>query len=159
MNKTKDFEDFIKTNFLPLWTDFLDFEIQRSLKCIKFMGSPNAYIIMQIIAWNQHLTIIAQTKYINREDVRIKWFEDSKHGSKSKMKLSYSLVSDLSGLSIETVRRHVKKMIDQGWVTYKKSSGIQYRASEENMKKLADNLNVQEVSLLARFLAKVEKLR
>ena len=100
------------------------------------MGSPNAYIIMQIIVLNQHLTIIAQSKYVNREDVRMKWFEDSKHGSKSKMKLSYSLVSDLSGLSIEP-RKAREKMIDQGWVTYKKSSGIQFRASEENMKKLA----------------------
>ena len=159
MKYTKDFEDFIKVNFLPLWTDFLDFEIQRSLKCINFMGNPNAYIIMQIIAWNQHLTIIAQSRYVNREDVRKKWFEDSKFGSKSKMKLSYSLVSELSGLSIETIRRHVKKMIAQGWVTYSKSSGIEFRGTEENMKNLADNLNVQEVSLLARFLAKVEKLR
>ena len=109
MKKTSDFESFIKKNFLSLWTDFLHFEIQRSLECIKFMGSPNAYIIMQIIAWNQHLSIIAKSKYLNRDDVRKKWFEDSKFGTTDKMKLSYSLVAQLSGLSIETIRRHVKR--------------------------------------------------
>ena len=159
MDKSQDFEDFIKKNFLPLWTDFLDFEIQRSLMCIKMFESPNAYIIMQIICWNQQLSLIKNSKYMKREEVRLKWFEDSKYGNDDKKKLSYSLVSELSGLSIETIRRHVKKMIDNGWVTYSKREGIQFRATEENMKNLADQLNVKEVSLLSRFLAKIEKLK
>ena len=159
MYKSDDFEAFIKKNFLTLWTDFLEFEIQRSLMCIKMFENPNAYIIMQIICWNQQLSIIRKSKYIEREEVRLKWFEDSKFGNVDKMKLSYSLVSELSGLSIETIRRHVKTMIDKGWVTYSKKAGIEFRASEENMKDLADNLNVKEVSLLSRFLAKIEKLK
>ena len=123
------------------------------------MGSPNAYIIMQIIAWNQHLSIIKKSKYLNRDDVRKKWFENSKFGSGDKMKLTYSLVSQLSGLSIETIRRHVKKMINDGWVKYNKKEGILFRASEDNLKKLADELNVKEVDLLSRFLTKIEKLK
>ncbi len=75
------------------------------------------------------------------------------------MKLTYSLVSQLSGLSIETIRRHVKKMINDGWVKYNKKEGILFRASEDNMKKLADELNVKEVDLLSRFLTKIEKLK
>ena len=35
-------------------------------------------------------------------------------------KLTYSLVSELTGLSIETIRRQVKKLINDGWVTYTK---------------------------------------
>ena len=159
MDKSQDFEEFIKKNFLPLWTDFLDFEIQRSLMCIKMFESPNAYIIMQIICWNQQLSLIKNSKYMKREEVRMKWFEDSKHGNDDEKKLSYSLVSELSGLSIETIRRHVKKMIDNGWVTYSKRDGIEFRATEENMKNLADQLNIKEVSLLSRFLAKIEKLK
>jgi len=159
MYKSEDFQAFIKKNFLPLWTDFLDFEIQRSLMCIKMFQSPNAYIIMQIICWNQQLSIIKKSNYIEREEVRTKWFEYSKHGNNDKKKLSYSLVSELSGLSVETIRRHVKKMIDNGWVTYSKREGIEFRATEENMKNLADKLNVKEVSLLSRFLAKIEKLK
>ena len=92
MYKSEDFEAFIKKNFLALWTDFLDFEIQRSLKCIKFMGSPNAYVIMQIIAWNQHLTIIAQSKYMKRDDVREQWFKDSKQVNASKMKFCNKII-------------------------------------------------------------------
>tara|TARA_B100001741_G_C16216269_1_gene442703 strand:+ start:136 stop:618 length:483 start_codon:yes stop_codon:yes gene_type:complete len=159
MKTTEDFEEFIKKNFLPLWTDFLHFEIQRSLECIKFMGSPNAYIIMQIIAWNQHLSIISKSKYLNRDDVRQKWFEESKSESVDRMKLSYSLVAQLSGLSVETIRRHVKKMIAEGWVRYNKKEGILFRANEENMKKLADELNVKEVNLLSRFFTRIEKLK
>ncbi len=159
MNNPDEFEQFIKKNFLPLWTDFLDFEIQRSLKCIKMFKSPNSYIIMQIICWHQQLSIIRQSKYIERENVRKKWFENSKFGNADKMKLSYSLVSDLSGLSIETVRRHVAKMISNGWVIYSKRKGIEFRATEKNMKDLADKLNVQEVTLLSRLLAKIETLK
>ena len=159
MYKSQDFALFIKKNFLPLWTDFLDFEVQRSLKCIKMFESPNAYIIMQIICWNQQLSIIKRSKYMEREEVRSQWFEDAKYGNDDKKKLSYSLVSELSGLSVETIRRHVKKMIDKGWVTYSKRDGIEFRATEENMKDLADNLNVQEVDLLSRFLSKVERLK
>ena len=159
MYKSDDFEAFIKKNFLPLWTDFLEFEIQRSLMCIKMFKNPNAYIIMQIICWNQQLSLIKNSKYMKREEVRMKWFEDSKYGNDDKKKLSYSLVSELSGLSIETIRRHVKKMIDNGWVTYSKREGIEFRATEENMKNLADKLNVMEVNLLSRFLAKIEKLK
>ncbi len=159
MYKSEDFEAFIKKNFLSIWTDFLEFEMQRSLMCIKMFENPNAYIIMQIICWNQQLSIIKKSKYMEREDVRMKWFEDSKYGNNDKKKLSYSLVSELSGLSIETIRRHVKKMIDNGWVTYSKREGIEFRATEENMKNLADQLNIKEVSLLSRFLAKIEKLK
>ena len=159
MTNSKDIEVFIKKNFLNVWTDFLEFEIQRSLMCIKMFKTPNAYIIMQIICWNQQLSIIKRSKYIEREEVRMKWFEDSRHGNSDKKKLSYSLVSELSGLSIETIRRHVKKMIDNGWVTYSKREGIVFRATEKNMKNLADKLNVMEVSMLSRFLAKIEKLK
>ena len=159
MNKSIDFQHLIKKNFLPIWTEFLNFEIQRSLQCIKLFESPNAYIIMQIICWNQQLSIISRSKYIEREDVRNKWFHDSKFGNIDKMKLSYSLVSELSGLSIETIRRHVKKMIDNGWVSYSKKEGIQFRANDENMRKLADELNVKEVNLLSRLLAKIDQFK
>ena len=50
-------------------------------------------------------------------------------------------------------------MINEGWVKYNKQEGILFRASEENMKKLADELNVKEVNLLSRFLTKIEKLK
>ena len=159
MNKIEDYEVFIKKNFLPIWTNFLDLEIQRSLKFIKFMGSPNAYIIMQVIAWHQNLSVASEIKDADWEESRQKWFHDSKYGSSNKMKLSYTLVSELSGLSVETIRRHVKKMINDGWVSYNKKNGIQFRATEENFRNLADNLNIQEVKLLARFLAKVNQLK
>ena len=159
MSKTNEFEELIKKNFLPIWTDFLDLEIQRSLKFIKFIGSPNAYIILQIIAWHQNLSVASEIKDADWDESRQKWFEDSKFGNSSKMKLSYTLVSELSGLSIETVRRHVKKMIENGWVIYNKNKGIQFRATEENFKNLADKLNIEEVKLLARFLAKVDQLK
>ncbi len=64
MKKEEEIQEFVKQNFLPLWTDFLDFEIQRSLRCIKMFQTPNAYIIMQIICWNQQLSIIKKSKYI-----------------------------------------------------------------------------------------------
>ena len=51
------------------------------------------------------------------------------------MKLSYSLASELSEFSIETVKRHVKKMIEQNLVQYSKKGRVKLRVYEKKNKK------------------------
>ena len=69
----------------------------------------------------------------------------------------WGLISSLTSLSIETVRRHVKKLKDNKWVYYSKKEGVKYSPSEENNKFLADIFNHKEVKDLGRFLDIIEK--
>lgn len=156
MKKQQEFLSLIKEDFLSIWTDFLDFEIQRSLRCIKFMGSPNSFIIMQIIFWHQQLILLSEENTINRAKVLKRLLNSSYHLNKSKMKLTYSLVSQLSGLSIETVRRHIKRFTVDKWVVYSKKNGIEFNVNELNMRRFEQELNIHEIELLSKFLSKIE---
>ena len=128
---TFNYEALIKKKFLQLCTDFLYFEILRSLECVKIFKSPNTYIIMQIILWNQQLSKLKESEYQKREIIRNKCFDDSKFGNKDNVKLSYTLVSELFGLSIETVKRHVKMIIKQNWVQYSKKGKVKFIANKD----------------------------
>jgi hypothetical protein len=55
------------------------------------------------------------------------------------------------------VRRHVKKLEENNWVSYSKKEGVKFSPSEENNKFLADVFNVKEVKDLGHFLDIIEK--
>jgi DNA-binding GntR family transcriptional regulator len=54
----------------------------------------------------------------------------------------------------ETVRRSVKKLAEQGWVTVDKKNGISYSPSTVNQEKLL-MLNEWEVTHLGRLLKRL----
>ena len=85
------------------------------------------------------------------------WFKLSKTGFKTRTVLTYSLISSLTSLSIETVRRQVKKLEKNNWVFYTKKDGVKFCPSEKNNKFLAEVFNVKEVRDLGRFLDIIEK--
>ena len=66
--------------------------------------------------------------------------------------LTYSLISELTSLSIETVRRQIKKLIMKNWVSYSKKKGVILMSSEENTEYLANTFNKKEVQNLGRFM-------
>ena len=73
--------------------------------------------------------------------------------------LTYTLISELTSLSIETVRRQVKKLQSNKWVSYSKKEGVKYNPSDDNNKFLTDNFNVSEVENLGNFLDIIDKRR
>jgi DNA-binding Lrp family transcriptional regulator len=71
--------------------------------------------------------------------------------------LTYTLISELTSLSIETVRRQVKKLEENNWVSYSKKEGVKYNPNEENNNFLAGNFNVMEVEGLGQLLDVIEQ--
>ena len=150
-------EKVLQQNFVAIWHHFLSFEISRSKFAVETWGSGNAYLIFQVIAWHHILVMMDETNaQIRKEAVQV-WFELSKSGFKTRSVLTYSLISSLTSLSIETVRRQVKKLEKKHWVLYSKKEGVKFCPSEENNKFLADVFNVKEVRDLGRFLDVIEK--
>jgi hypothetical protein len=87
------------------------------------------------------------------------WLKFSKKNYNNKSVLTYSLISVLSGLSIETIRRHVDILSKNKWVKYTIKKGVTYSPSEENNRQLAEVINIKENKMLIDFLKLLEKLK
>ncbi len=150
-------ENFLLQNFVNIWHHFLSFEINRSKYAVENFGSANAYLIFQVIAWHHILVMMDEAEAQIRDEAVELWFKLTRSGFKSRTVLTYSLISSLTSLSIETVRRQVKKLEKNNWVSYSKKEGVKFSPSQENNKFLANDFNVKEVKDLGRFLDVIEK--
>ena len=151
--------EVLKNNFLSVWHHFLLFEIERSRAGVIAWGNANGYLVFQVIAWH-YIVIISVNSDTNFRDDAIKlWLKFSRSGFETNTVLTYTLISKLTSLSIETVRRQVKKLQSNKWVSYSKKEGVKYNPSDENNKFLTDNFNVSEVENLGNFLDIIEKRR
>ena len=113
-------ENFIQQNFIGMWHHFLYFEINRSNFAVETFGSANAYLIFQVIAWHHILVMIDQAEAKVRKEAVELWFKLTETGFKTRTDLTYSLISSLTSLSIETIRRQVKKLEKQLGYLFKK---------------------------------------
>ena len=152
-----DHTSLIQNKFSSIWPHFLLFEIMRSKTATKAWGSANGYLIFQVIAWHHVLILTtAMDSKLRKEAVDL-WYKFSKTGFDTNTALSYTLISELTSLSIETVRRQVKKLEQNNWVSYSKKEGVKYNPSEENNEYLAETFNVKEVQNLGKLLDLIEK--
>ena len=151
--------EFLKDNFLSVWHHFLLFEIERSKAGVKAWGNANGYLVFQVIAWHHVVILSANSDTKFRDDAVQLWLKFSRSGFETNTVLTYTLISELTSLSIETVRRQVKKLQSNKWVSYSKKEGVKFNPSDENNKFLTDNFNVSEVENLGNFLDIIEKRR
>ena len=151
--------EFLKNNFLSVWHHFLLFEIERSRAGVKAWGNANGYLVFQVIAWHYVVILSANSDTKFRDDAVQLWLKFSRSGFETNTVLTYTLISELTSLSIETVRRQVKKLQSNNWVSYSKKEGVKFNPSDENNKFLTDNFNVSEVENLGNFLDIIEKKR
>ena len=151
--------EFLKDNFLSVWHHFLLFEIERSRAGVKAWGNANGYLVFQVIAWHHVVILSANSDTKFRDDAVQLWLKFSRSGFDTNTVLTYTLISELTSLSIETVRRQVKKLQSNKWVSYSKKEGVKYNPSDDNNKFLTDNFNVSEVENLGNFLDIIDKRR
>ena len=79
------------------------------------------------------------------------WFKISKAELESSTVLTYSLIADLTSLSIETVRRQVKKLEENNWVSILRKR-CDIKLSDKNIEYLVHTFNKNEVKNLGRFM-------
>ena len=158
--KPEAYKSLIENNFSEIWFQFLYFEVMRSRDCVRFMkNNPNGYLILQVISWHHGLVLLSENKNQDRKNFVKSWEASAKSTTKPKKKLTYSLVSELTGLSIETIRRQVKKLISDGWVTYTKKEGIIYMPNIDKAKEMTENLNPKEINRFVNLLSNIDKIR
>ena len=158
--KPDEYKSLIENNFSEIWFQFLYFEVMRSRDCVRFMkNNPNGYLILQVISWHHGLVLLSENKNQDRKNFVKSWEGSSKSKTKPNKKLTYSLVSELTGLSIETIRRQVKKLINERWVTYSKKEGIIYMPHIDKAKEMTENLNPKEIDRFVNLLSNIDKIR
>ena len=158
--KPEEYKGLIEKNFSEIWFQFLYFEVMRSRDCVRFMkNNPNGYLILQVISWHHGLVLLSENKGQDRKNFVKSWEASAKSKAKPNKKLTYSLVSELTALSIETIRRHVKKLINDGWVSYTKKEGIIYRPDVDKAKEITENLNPKEIDRFVNLLSNIDKIR
>ena len=158
--KPEEYKSLIENNFSEIWFQFLYFEVMRSRDCVRFMkNNPNGYLILQVISWHHGLVLLSENKNQDRKNFVKSWERSSKSKTKPNKKLTYSLVSELTGLSIETIRRQVKKLINERWVTYTKKEGIIYMPHIDKAKEMTENLNPKEIDRFVNLLSNIDKIR
>ena len=158
--KPEEYKNLIENNFSEIWFQYLYFEVMRSRDCIKFMSNnPNGYLILQVICWHHGLILWSENKNQNRKNFVKSWEASAKTKTKPNKKLTYSLVSELTGLSIETIRRQVKKLVNDGWVSYTKKEGIIYMPNVDKAKEMTEYLNPKEIDRFVNLLSNIDKIR
>ena len=158
--KPIEYKNLIENNFSEIWFQFLYFEVMRSRDCVLFINNnPNGYLILQVISWHHGLVLSSENKNQDRKNFVKSWEASGKSKTKPNKKLTYSLVSELTGLSIETIRRHVKKLINEGWVSYSKKGGIIYSPSISKAKEITEFLNPKEIDRFVNLLSYIDKIR
>ncbi len=158
--KPEEYKSLIENNFSEIWFQFLYFEVMRSRDCVRFMkNNPNGYLILQVISWHHGLVLLSENKNQDRKNFVKSWERSSKSKKKPNKKLTYSLVAELTGLSIETIRRQVKKLTNERWVTYSKKEGIIYMPHIDKAKEMTENLNPKEIDRFVNLLSNIDKIR
>jgi len=158
--KPEEYKRLIENTFSEIWFQFLYFEVMRSRDCVRFMkNNPNGYLILQVISWHHGLVLLSENKNQDRKNFVKSWEASAKSKKKPDKKLTYSLVSELTGLSIETIRRQVKKLINDGWVFYTKKEGITYTPNIDKAKEMTENLNPKEIDRFVNLLSNIDKIR
>jgi hypothetical protein len=148
-------EESLKRVFGAVWSRFLEFEITRSRMITELTGSSSSALILQVVAYH-NLTLVQSTLDSKTySEIRGAWeLGDQTSNSELPKKLSFASIADITGIDKETVRRSVKKLEEQEWLSINQEAGISYNPSQTNQDKLLI-LNEWEVTHLGRLIKRL----
>lgn len=149
-------EGDLKKAFGAVWWRFLEFEITRSRMMSEVAGNPVSALILQVVAYHNLTLVQSDLNEKNYEAIRKQWEAgDTNIQTKMPRKLSYAAISEITGIDKETVRRSVKRLAEQDWVTIDQKTGIHYQPSVANQDKLL-MLNEWELVSLGRLIERLK---
>jgi hypothetical protein len=149
-------EGDLKKAFGAVWWRFLEFEITRSRMMSEVAGNPVSALILQVVAYHNLTLVQSDLNEKNYEAIRKQWEAgDTNIQTKMPQKLSYAAISEITGIDKETVRRSVKRLAEQDWVTIDQKTGIHYQPSVANQDKLL-RLNEWELVSLGRLIERLK---
>ena len=153
-------KDFIDKNFSTIHLCFLQTIVFRQSIINKKLGGPVDSCIIQIVCWH-HLTSLLSDNLKNQNTEykdALEYWNKSFGTNFSSKKLTLTLLSDLSAIPLETVRRRVIHLEKKKWVKYTPKTGVIYSPSEENNKLILE-INRNEKDFQVNYLNVYEKAK
>jgi hypothetical protein len=118
-------------------------------------GNPLSAIILQVVAYHNLTLVQSAAKDKAYVEIRSAWELNNKASAQHlPQKLSFAAIADITGVDKETVRRSVKKLEAEGWLSIDQKTGISYSPSQINQDKLL-MLNEWEIIHLGRLLKRL----
>ena len=118
-------------------------------------GNPLSALILQVVAYHNLTLVQSAVEQKNYGEIRSAWVLNEDISAQHwPQKLSFAAVADITGVDKETVRRSVKKLEVQGWLSINQKMGISYNPSQINQEKLL-MLNDWEITHLGRLLKRL----
>ena len=149
-------EESLKRAFGSIWWRFLEFEITRSRMMTEVTGNMSSALVLQVVAYHNLTLVQSAVESEDYNEIRSAWeLADGTACHDLPQKLSFAAIADMTRIDKETVRRSVKKLVEQGWVTVDQKNGISYSPSTVNQEKLL-MLNEWEVTHLGRLLKRLD---
>ena len=150
-------EEGLKRTFGSIWWRFLEFEITRTRMMTELTSNMSSAIILQVVAYHNLTLVQSAVESEAYSEIRSAWELDDKTGNYDlPQKLSFAAISNMTRIDKETVRRSVKKLVEQGWVVVDQKNGISYNPSKINQDKLL-MFNDWEVNHLGRLLRRLNE--
>lgn len=119
-------------------------------------GNPVSALILQVVAYHNLTLVQSDLNEKNYTAIRDHWeARGTDIQTKMPQKLSYAAISEITGIDKETVRRSVKRLAEQDWVTIDQKTGIHYQPSVANQDKLL-MLNEWELVSLGRLIERLK---
>ena len=152
-------KEFIDKNFSAIHLSFLQIVVFRQSLINKLLGGPVDSCIIQIVCWH-HLTSLLSDN-LNNQDVEyikvLDYWNNSFGENFSSKKLTLTLLSELSAIPLETVRRRVIQLERKNWVKYNPKTGVIYSPNEKNNKLIVEIIHEKEKDLQVIYLNSFEK--
>ena len=138
-----NYEESLQKNFLDTWTHYLEFNITRYCRISRLAGSPIRSLIAQVIYWHELLILSEKGTNEQFESVRDEIKKTGKETLERYIdtkKLSITLISTMTGLPFETIRRQVKAMEASGLIEQSEAYGLLINKNSEFHKIIASEI-------------------
>ena len=141
-------KEFIDKNFSAIHLSFLQIVVFRQSLINKLLGGPVDSCIIQIVCWHHLKSLLSDN--LNNQDIEyikvLDYWNNSFGKNFSSKKLTLTLLSELSGIPLETVRRRVIQLERKNWIKYNAKTGVIYSP------------NKKIISLLLKLYMKKKKI-
>ena len=152
-----NYKELLQKNFLDTWVHYLEFNITRHRRMVKLAGTPIRALIAEVIYWHELLILAEKGTDEPFETVRTEITKTGKETLKRYLqskKLSISLISNMTGLPFETIRRQVRTMEVAGLIQQSEVYGLIINKESEFHQKCANELVHFEQKQIVKLIQK-----
>ena len=152
------YEVRLQENFLHSWIHFLEFNITRHKRMVALAGSSIRALIAEVIYWHELLILTEKGIDDPFETVRAEIAKTGKESLEKYLdskKLSISLISSMTGLPFETIRRQVKAMEVAGLIQQSEVHGLLINKESEFHQKVSGELVQFEQNQIVKLIQRV----